>query len=216
MLLSEHPGIYLPPEEGAGRSSDTPQWSSFDVRMARDSRLFVLPEPCITNKTLVPTYFVYPKDKSTANAILILTDIIGHVAVNVQLIADQLAANGYFVVIPDLFHGDPVELGSMSSGKVSLQDWLKNHGTETVDPVIQTVLKELRGPLGAKKIGSIGYCFGAKYVVRFLKDGHLDAGFVAHPSFVSPEELRAITGPLSIAAAGKSSDVIAKFFSAHY
>jgi dienelactone hydrolase len=36
-----------------------------------------------------------------------------------------------------------------------------------------------------------------------LKDGKLDAGYTAHPSFVTHEELGAITGPLSIAAAGK-------------
>jgi dienelactone hydrolase len=32
----------------------------------------------------------------------------------------------------------------------------------------------------------------------------LDAGYVAHPSFVTSEELLAITNPLSIAAAGES------------
>jgi hypothetical protein len=42
-----------------------------------------------------------------------------------------------------------------------------------------------------------------QYVVRNLKDGRLDGGYTAHPSFVTPEELSAITGPLSIAAAGK-------------
>lgn len=34
-----------------------------------------------------------------------------------------------------------------------------------------------------------------------MKDGILDAGYVAHPSFVSDEELAAINKPLSIAAA---------------
>jgi|SRR5687767_5179751 dienelactone hydrolase len=33
-----------------------------------------------------------------------------------------------------------------------------------------------------------------------MKDG-VDVGFLAHPSFVSPEELTAIKGPVSIAAA---------------
>jgi hypothetical protein len=45
--------------------------------------------------------------------------------------------------------------------------------------------------------------FQAKYVVRFLKgNGLFDAGYVAHPSYVTDEELKAITRPLSIAAAG--------------
>ena len=49
----------------------------------------------------------------------------------------------------------------------------------------------------------MGYCFGAKYIVRHLQPsaGKIDCGYVAHPSFVTAEELRAIKGPLSIAAA---------------
>ena len=56
-----------------------------------------------------------------------------------------------------------------------------------------------------KKIGAIGYCFGAKYVVRFLKpdQGKVDVGFLAHPSLVEKPELEAIKGPLAIAAAEK-------------
>ena len=43
----------------------------------------------------VETYFAYPKDKSTKKGLLLITDVIGHKFINVQLIADQFAANGY-------------------------------------------------------------------------------------------------------------------------
>ncbi|KAL1984881.1 hypothetical protein VTN96DRAFT_8636 [Rasamsonia emersonii] len=61
----------------------------------------------------------------------------------------------------------------------------------------------MRACLGCEKIGAVGYCFGAKYVVRFLKpaEKRVDVGYVAHPSFVDTEELAAIQGPLSISAA---------------
>lgn len=39
-----------------------------------------------------------------------------------------------------------------------------------------------------------------QYVVRHYKNG-INVGYVAHPSFVEEDELAAITGPLSIAAA---------------
>lgn len=35
--------------------------------------------------------------------------------------------------------------------------------------------------------------------------GGIDVGYVAHPSFVMPEELLAIKGPYAISAAGKQT-----------
>lgn len=144
-------------------------------------------------------YVSYPENKSTENAILILTDIFGHEFINSQLIADQYAANGYFVVVPDLFNGNAVPV-NIPEG-FDLPGWLKNYTPKQLDPLVDAVVKELKGKLGVKRLGGVGYCFGAKYVTRFLKDGQLDAGYFAHPSFVEADELKAITGPLSISAA---------------
>lgn len=102
--------------------------------------------------------------------------------------------------MPDLFHGDPHPLNDET---VDLYSWLAKHPWERVDPVVQACLAYIREILGKKRVGAVGYCFGAKYVVRFLgRDRGIDAGFVAHPSFVGEEELEGIGGPLSIAAAG--------------
>ncbi|KAL9108556.1 MAG: hypothetical protein Q9227_006642 [Pyrenula ochraceoflavens] len=152
----------------------------------------------------VETYFSYPKDKSTSNAILILTDVIGHIFPNAQLIADQFAANGYFVVMPDLFHGDPIPLNRPDD--FDIQKWLKGppgHLPPRVDPVVDAAIVEMRTKYGCKKIGAVGYCFGAKYVVRHLRPdmGKVDVGYCAHPSFVDADELKDIKGPLSISAA---------------
>ncbi|WEW61346.1 hypothetical protein PRK78_006836 [Emydomyces testavorans] len=103
-------------------------------------------------------------------------------------------------MVPDLFHGNPWELNATG---VDLMDWLKNHQPQDVDPIVEAAIKFLREQKGVKKIAAVGYCFGAKYVCRFLKESKIDVGYVAHPSFVTSEELSAITGPLSIAAAGK-------------
>lgn len=86
--------------------------------------------------------------------------------------------------------------------------WRDNHLPETVDPVVEAAVKELKENHGIKKIGTVGYCFGAKFVVRFLKKGVTDAGYVAHPSWVLESELKAIEGPLSIAAAGGFSPIL--------
>lgn len=81
--------------------------------------------------------------------------------------------------------------------------WLQNHLPQHIDPIIDSVVKELKGNLGVKRLGAAGYCFGAKYVCRFLKDGQIDVGYNAHPSFVDADELKGIRGPLSISAAGE-------------
>ncbi|KAK5141898.1 hypothetical protein LTR04_002425, partial [Oleoguttula sp. CCFEE 6159] len=107
--------------------------------------------------------------------------------------------------MPDLFHGDPVKMNGPPG--FDIMAWLKGsdgkpgHLPDRVDPVVEAVLKEMRGPLSCKRIGGVGYCFGGKYVCRFLKEGKLDAGYTAHPSFVDAEELKGIQGPLSISAA---------------
>ncbi|EKG17503.1 Dienelactone hydrolase [Macrophomina phaseolina MS6] len=147
----------------------------------------------------IETYLSYPESKSTENAILIMTDVFGHEFINVQLIADQFAANGYFVAIPDLFNGDAVPVDRPA--EFDLMKWLQGHTTPHVDPIIAAVSKELKSSMGAKRLGGVGYCFGAKYVCRFLKDGKIDVGYIAHPSFVDAAELRGIHGPLSISAA---------------
>jgi dienelactone hydrolase len=149
----------------------------------------------------VDTYIAYPESKSTENAILFLTDVLGVKFVNLQLMADQFAANGYFVYMPDMFHGDPLPLNRPDT--FDFEAWRKDKGPEQVDPVVQAAIKDLKENYGTKRIGTVGYCFGAKYVVRTLKKGVTDAGYVAHPSFVTEEELKGIEGPFSIAAAGK-------------
>ncbi|KAK1147656.1 hypothetical protein N8T08_000998 [Aspergillus melleus] len=154
----------------------------------------------IKNVGGVDTYVVYPKDNKTPEkAIVILSDILG-IYINAQLLADEFAANGYLTVIPDLFRGDAIKLSDMESGKADLPAWIPNHQPAVIDPIVESTLKYVRQDLGAKKVASVGYCFGGKYVCRFAKPGKFDVGYTAHPSFVTEEELGGITTPLSIAA----------------
>lgn len=83
-------------------------------------------------------------------------------------------------------------------------EWKKKHTIEGTDPVVENTIKYIQNELGIKKIAGVGYCWGAKYVARFLAKGKgLSVGYMAHPSFVEEDELKAITGPLTIAAAGR-------------
>ncbi|KAL2264338.1 hypothetical protein VTK26DRAFT_6581 [Humicola hyalothermophila] len=137
--------------------------------------------------------------------ILILPDVIG-IWQNSQLHADQFAANGYLTLLLDTFNGDALPLGDRGPD-FDFFGWLnygsdgKNpHTAAAVDPIVLDGIKVLKEEYGIKKLGGVGYCFGAKYVVRHFKDG-IDVGYTAHPSFIEEDELAAITGPFAISAA---------------
>lgn len=156
----------------------------------------------------IDAYIAEPTGKTIHKdtAILICPDVIS-IWQNSQLIADQFAANGYYTVIIDLFNGDPMSLNKPKD--FDFMAWLtkgsdgKNpHTFEYVDPIVKAGIKFLREEKGFKKVGGVGYCFGAKYVVRFMAEGKgIDVGYSAHPSFVEKDELKLITGPYSISAA---------------
>ncbi|KAI2974127.1 hypothetical protein CBS147323_1516 [Aspergillus niger] len=147
----------------------------------------------------ISTYIAYPPDRSTRNAILFLTDGNGHRFINAHLMADQFAACGYFVVMPDLFHGDPIPIDY--GPDFDIMGWYNQHLPPRVDPIIDAILGEMRTAFGCQRVGAVGYCFGGKYVCRYLKAGKLNAGFIAHPTMVQVGELEGVEGPLSIAAA---------------
>lgn len=85
--------------------------------------------------------------------------MIGHKFNNAQLIADQFAANGYYVVMPDLFEGDPIPLNRPDD--FDIMKWLqtsgpsKGHTTQQVDPIVEKVIKYMKSDLGIKKIGAV-------------------------------------------------------------
>lgn len=144
-----------------------------------------------------------PAKAHTGAAILYIPDIFG-IWINSQLMADQFAANGYLTLVIDVFNGDPV---SKKPEDMDLFQWLEKgsngdnpHTAGAVDPIVEAAIKYLKEEKDIKKLGSVGYCFGAKYVARHYKDG-INAGFFAHPSFVDEDELEGFKAPLSIAAA---------------
>jgi len=108
--------------------------------------------------------------------------------------------------MPDIFHGDPAPdmllMSAEERAKFDFQAWIAKHPPSRVETVIETTIKEMRSSMGVKKIGAVGYCFGGRYVMRFLASGRgVDAGFAAHPSLVESGDVEAIVAPLSIAAA---------------
>ncbi|KAF2664928.1 dienelactone hydrolase family protein [Microthyrium microscopicum] len=154
----------------------------------------------------IQTYISYPADKKTDYGILYLPDAFGFPLVQNRLLADSFAKAGYVVVGPDFFEGEPAP-HDLANPNFDYTAWLARHPADKVDKIIENTIKYMKTTLGVKKIGAVGYCFGGRFVARFLaKDKGLDAGFTAHPSLVTNEELQAVSGPFSIGAA--ENDII--------
>ena len=117
--------------------------------------------------------------------------------------ADQFAANGYLTVIPDIWEGDNVPLNWEPTADFNLGKWMSKHGPDKIEPISEAAIDTMRNEHGIKRLGGVGYCLGAKYVCRFMASGRgQDVGYIAHPSATSGDEVRGVSGPLSIAAAG--------------
>lgn len=129
-----------------------------------------------------------------------------------------MAKAGYFVVMPDLFLGNPCPIDAFTPGRnFDIMKWVGEHPKERIDGTVEAAIKLMRGELGVKAIGAVGYCFGGKYVIRFLAENKgLEAGFVAHPSLVDSTEVEAVRGPLSVAAAGLLSCPLSSLILIHY
>lgn len=139
----------------------------------------------------------YVSGKESDKIVVILTDIYGNKYNNVLWVADQFAKAGYYTLIPDILKGDDCEFG-----KTDLAKWLPNHGSEVTRPVVESFLEKLTNSIDTKFIGLVGYCFGAKYVIQQLTEStKVTVGAVAHPSFVTIDEVAEISKPILISAA---------------
>nr|ACG32824.1 endo-1,3;1,4-beta-D-glucanase precursor [Zea mays] len=145
-------------------------------------------------------YVAGPEDSKAA--VVLVADVFGFEAPILRNIADKVASSGYFVVVPDFFHGDPYV---PENAEKLIPVWLKSHtpekGFEEAKPVI-AALKEK----GVSAVGAAGYCWGAKVVVELAKANELlQAAVLLHPSFVTVDDIKEVK--CSIAILGAEMDV---------
>lgn len=157
------------------------------------------PEGTLLDFLGLPTYQV-GQENGNDRVLIILSDILGYKFKNTLLIADNFAKAGYHVLIPDILKGDDYQ--DLNSLKL-LPDWLPRHTPEETSPIVEGFVSKVKAELKPKTLVGIGYCFGAKFLVRLISKEKpwFDSGAIAHPSFVSLEEVEAIEKPILISAA---------------
>lgn len=88
---------------------------------------------------------------------------------NSRLLADEFAANGYLTLLLDTFNGDPLPVRSVLNDEVDIPSWLARgstgdnpHNESAVDPIVKDAIRVLKDEYNVKRLGAVGYCFGAK------------------------------------------------------
>ncbi|KIJ24036.1 hypothetical protein M422DRAFT_275274 [Sphaerobolus stellatus SS14] len=147
------------------------------------------------------TYAAHPPQPSK-KVILAFPDAHGPFHINNQLLFDYFASQGFFVVAVDYFEGDPVQINRDKTG-FDVMAWINpklERAREIIAPKwIEAVIEKYGGT--DMKFGTVGYCFGASFVMDIRATDKVKAGAFAHPSFLDENHFRKLKRPLLLACA---------------
>ncbi|KAF5738606.1 hypothetical protein HS088_TW13G01507 [Tripterygium wilfordii] len=130
-------------------------------------------------------------------AVILVADVFGYEAPKLRKLADKVAAAGFYVLVPDYFHGDPLVLENTQR---PWQDWIKDHSTVKAFEETKPLIEALKGK-GISAIGAAGFCWGAKVVVDLAKTQLIQAAVLLHPSFVDEDDIKGVEVPMAILGA---------------
>ena len=148
----------------------------------------------ITKLGEADVYISKPADypHTPSKLLLLLSSGTGIHSVNNQIQADRFASEGFVVVMPDLFSGDPApntssmmadepttpgsfldnfKIKAAETAKAFLIDmWLARHTQEKVMPILYKVIDACKDEFAdavstGGGIYAVGYCFGGRYVL---------------------------------------------------
>ncbi|XP_037415766.1 endo-1,3;1,4-beta-D-glucanase-like isoform X2 [Triticum dicoccoides] len=131
--------------------------------------------------------------RSSTRAIVLASDYFGFQAPKLRKIADQVADDGYLVVVPDLLHGDPFR----DEANISFQDWLKTHSPVEAAEKTKVLIAALKKQ-GVSEVGVGGYCWGAKVAVELSKSEEIQVVVISHPSLVTVDDMKEVKHPIEI------------------
>ncbi|PON44296.1 Dienelactone hydrolase [Parasponia andersonii] len=117
---------------------------------------------------------------NSERAVILVSDAFGYEAPNISLVADKVAAAGFYVVVPDFFYGDPFD-----------------KGFEDAKLVVEALKSK-----GFSAIGVAGFCWGGKFVTELSKSKAIQAAVLLHPSFVTVEDIKGVIVPIEKLGAG--------------
>ncbi|KAL1919894.1 uncharacterized protein VTP21DRAFT_1826 [Calcarisporiella thermophila] len=145
-----------------------------------------------TGKTIkigaLEVYYAEPASPSD-KGILIFPDAFGLSLPNVKLAADQFALQGYHTFVPDYFRGDIPDVNNF-------HPWIERNPVSRAIEECVPIVEEIRSKYGVKRLAGHGYCYGAKLAFHFNIARKLDTIGVAHASFLTQDDIKAVPGPV--------------------
>ena len=117
----------------------------------------------------MPAYVARPDDAQSYPGVLLFMEIFG-VNAHIRSVADRVAAEGYVVLAPDLFHrtAPGIELGYDQAGLTRGIELMTKTVPAEIIADVTAALKTLeqRPDVKGKGIGAMGFCFGGHVTYR--------------------------------------------------
>jgi carboxymethylenebutenolidase len=116
----------------------------------------------------IKTWIVYPERPDKAPVVIVIHEIFG-MSEWVRATTDQLAADGFIAIAPDLLSGKGPSGGATDSMKSSdVGEAIRKLTPEEVTSRLNAVREfALKLPSAAQKVGCIGFCWGGSQSFRY-------------------------------------------------
>ncbi|KAI0497214.1 hypothetical protein KFK09_020436 [Dendrobium nobile] len=146
----------------------------------------------------IRAYLFKAVKNNNGTGLLLLSDIFGFEDSSTRDFAYQIACNGYNVLVPDLFRGDPWK---KRQPKADFENWLGRQQTERVAKDIELSTKWMVDEFAAarisKKLGLIGFGFGGEHLIETLaKNNYFGTGVWFYGTTISTSVAEDINVPV--------------------
>ncbi len=151
------------------------------------------------SKTPIRSYLVYPERKDKAPVVIVIQEIYG-LTDWIRAVADQLAADGFIAIAPDLLSGHGPNGGGTEAfaGRDDVVKAVRGLKAETVMTMLDAVRAfGVKLPAANGKSATVGFCWGG--TVSFAYAAHqpgIDAAIVFYGTSPDAETLRKIKAPV--------------------
>ncbi|KAJ6839873.1 carboxymethylenebutenolidase-like protein isoform X2 [Iris pallida] len=159
----------------------------------------------------IRAYLLKAVKNNNGTGVLLLSDIFGFEDSSTRDFAYRVACNGYNVLVPDLFRGNPWKKGQPFT---EFEQWLTRHPPSMVAKDIDASTKWLIDEFAAagisKKLGIIGFCYGGGKLVETLardRQAHFGTGVCFYASGVDTSLAKDLRVPILFISGDKEDDV---------